>query len=503
MKRSEDRVIPVSPGRRRALPAYKQEGLIRRAADALFRNWRWTLAVWVLATIAVTGYALLAPREYESEMTFLVNNNRTDALASPDGSAAAPRPADISDQQISTEVQILASRELATQALPAAGFNGGTGVERERALARLQKNLQIAPVLKANMIRVRYSAMDPNQASNVLKALAVAYRDQHARLHGNPGQLGFFDQQSAEAEKKLKNADNKLLEFQQGSGIVSAAEQKQMLLSRQIELQVTLHQAEAELKETTNRIASVTPRLEAMSHRIATQTRRVPNQYSVERLNTMLTELQNRRTELLSKYRPGERIVTQLDQQIADTRKALQSAESSASTEEVSDVNPLRQSQEAELTRLEATEAGLAGRIQAMRRQDSIYRGELAKLETLAPVEQEYQREEKVAESNYLLYAKKREEARISQSLDEQKIANVVLVEKPSFPVLPKSRAAQLSIVYLLSLLVGVIAVALLSRMKQTVETPWALEEVAAVPVLGTVPVYSLASLAERLQRQI
>jgi uncharacterized protein involved in exopolysaccharide biosynthesis len=502
MKRSEDRVIPVSPSRRRPLPAYKQEGLIRRAADALFRSWRWTLAVWVLATIAVSVYALLVPREYESEMTFLVNNNRADALASADGNAAAPRPADISDQQISTEVQILASRELASQALPATGFTG-TAIERERALARLQKNLQIAPVLKANMIRVRYFAADPSQAANVLKALAAAYRDQHARLHGNPGQLGFFNQQSAEAEKKLKDADNKLLEFQQGSGIVSAAEQKQMLLSRQIELQVTLHQAEAELKETTNRIASVKPRLEAMSHRIATQTRRVPNQYSVERLNTMLTELQNRRTELLSKYRAGERIVTQLDQQIADTKKALQSAESSASTEEVSDVNPLRQSLEAELSRLEAAEAGLAGRIQAMRRQDSTYRGELAKLETLAPVEQEYQREEKVAESNYLLYDKKREEARFSQSLDEEKIANVVLVEKPSLPVLPKSRAAQLSIVYLLALLVGGIVVALASRMKQTVETPWALEEAAAVPVLGTVPVYSLASLSDRLQREI
>jgi uncharacterized protein involved in exopolysaccharide biosynthesis len=502
MKRSEDLVIPVSPSRRRALPAYKEEGLVRRAADALFRNWRSTLAVWVLATIAVAAYALLVPREYESEMTFLVNNNRTDSQFSGDGISPAPRPGDISDQQMSTEIQILASRELATQALRASGFQGGAELERERALTRLQKNLQIAPVLKANMIRVRYSALDPNQAANVLKALASAYRDQHVQLHGNPGQLGFFDQQSAQAEQKLKAADNKLLEFQQGSGIVSATEQKQMLLTRQIELQVMLHQAEAELRETTSRIASIKPRLEAMSGRIATQTRRVPNQYSVERLNTMLTELQNRRTELLSKYRPGERIVTQLDQQIADTKKALQSAEGSAATEEVSDVNPLRQSLEAELARMEATEAGLAGRIQAMRTQDASYRGQLAKLETLAPVEQEYQREEKVAESNYLLYTKKREEARISQSMDQQKIANVVLVEPPSSPVLPKSRSVQLSIVYLLSLLVGVISVALVSRMKQTVETPWALEEISSIPVLGTVPVHSLASLSERLQRQ-
>ena len=503
-KRSEERSLAISPSRRRGLPApYKEEGLVRKAADALFRNWRWALALWGSATIVVFVYAVITPREYESEMTFLVNNNRTDSMLGQDGNGAAPRPGDISDQQMATEVQILSSRELASHALSAAGFKGGTEIERQRALSRLQKNLQVAPVLKANMIRARYSAVDPSEAEGVLKALASAYRDQHIQLHGTPEQMGFFDQQSVEAEKKLKDADNKLLVFQQDAGVVSATEQKQLLLTREIELQVTLHQAEAELRETSNRIESIKPRLAAMSQRIATQTRRMPNQYSVERLNTMLAELENRRTELLSKYRSGERVVTQVDQQIADTKKALQSAEGSAATEEVSDVNPLRQALEAELARLEATESGLAGRIQAMRKQDASYRGQLAKLETLVPVEQEYQRDEKVAENNYLMYAKKREEARISQRMDEQKIANVVLVGSPSYPALPKPRTITLLVVYLLSLAVGALTVAFISRLKQTVETPWALEEVAAVPVLGTVPVHSLASLSERLQRQL
>jgi len=507
MKRSEDVVIPVSVSRlppdRRALPAaYTEQSLLGRAADSLFRNWQWTVGLWALATIAIAAYALLTPREYESEMTFLVNNNRTDSQLSVDGAVSATRPGDVTDQQMATEVQILASRELASQALPAAGFNGGTQIEREKALAKLQKNLQVAPVLKANMIRVRYAATDPQQAVNVLEAIAKAYPDQQVQLRGNSGQMGFFEKQSADAEEKLKDADQKLLEFQQGSGVVSATDQKQMLLSRQIELQVTLHQAEAELKDTTNRIDDIKPRLDAMSRRISTQTRRLPNQYSVERLNTMLTELQNRRTELVSKYRPEERIVTQLDQQINDTKKALQAAESSIATEEVSDVNPLRQGLETELAHAEAARAGLTGRIQAMRAQDASYRQQLGRLETLAPQEQEYQRAEKVAESNYLLYAKKREEARISQRMDEQKIANVVLAERPRYPVLPKSRATLLAVVYVLALLVSALVVALFSRMKRTIDTPWALEEISAAPVLGTVPVHSFVPFPERLQRQ-
>lgn len=44
----------------------------------------------------------------------------------------------------------------------------------------------------------------------------------------------------------------------------------------------------------------------------------------------------------------------------------------------------------------------------------------------------------KTAEESYLLYARKSEEARISDALDERGIVNVVLAEPPVAPVLPK-----------------------------------------------------------------
>jgi uncharacterized protein involved in exopolysaccharide biosynthesis len=44
----------------------------------------------------------------------------------------------------------------------------------------------------------------------------------------------------------------------------------------------------------------------------------------------------------------------------------------------------------------------------------------------------------KTAEDSYLLYAKKSEEARIGDALDERGIVNVTLAEAPVAPVLPK-----------------------------------------------------------------
>ena len=503
MKPRED-IIPFPPRNSQGLlPEFSGHSLLRNVSEIFFRNRIWFVSLWALVTIAVGSYAIVTPREYESEMTLLVRSNRADTVLSAEGASSFPqaRQTDISDAQISTEVQLLTNREILEKLLPLTGFNSSTiAGEQERALAKLKKDLIIAPIVKSNMIRVRYSNPDPKRAAQVLDALSKAYLDQHLRLLGNTGSFEFFDQQSADAEKRWKAAQGKLLDFQRASGVVSAVDQKDLLLRRQIELQASLHAAEAELRETNRKLEDIKPKLEGLSGRIATQSRRVPNMYSVERMNTMLIELQNRRTELLSKFRPTERVVTQLDQQIADTQKALQAADSRTATEEATDVNPLRQTLESDLARGQGYAAGLAGRIQSMRAQDQAYRQQLTRLESQLPVEQQLLREVKLAEDNYLLYTRKREEARIGQRMDQQKIANVVVAEAPQVPALPRGRLNTLAIVYLTLLLLCSLVAALGSRMRQTVDTPWGLEIVTELPVLGTVPVHKSSVLPKRMR---
>jgi uncharacterized protein involved in exopolysaccharide biosynthesis len=51
--------------------------------------------------------------------------------------------------------------------------------------------------------------------------------------------------------------------------------------------------------------------------------------------------------------------------------------------------------------------------------------------------QQDLMRDAKAEEDNYLLYLRKREEARIGDSLDERRILNVAIVEPPAAPALP------------------------------------------------------------------
>src|SRR6266853_3548065 len=66
-----------------------------------------------------------------------------------------------------------------------------------------------------------------------------------------------------------------------------------------------------------------------------------------------------------------------------------------------------------------------------------MYRAEAQQLEQKGIVHQDLVRAQKADEDNFLLYQKKREEARMADALDERRILNVAVVEQPFVPVIP------------------------------------------------------------------
>ena len=95
----------------------------------------------------------------------------------------------------------------------------------------------------------------------------------------------------------------------------------------------------------------------------------------------------------------------------------------------------------------------------------------------------------KTAEETYLLYAKKSEQARMSDALDERSIVNVAIVESSSVPVLPKYSTWTFLLIGLLA--AGTTSTALAfaaDYLDPAFRTP---EEVVAylnVPVLASLP---------------
>ena len=119
------------------------------------------------------------------------------------------------------------------------------------------------------------------------------------------------------------------------------------------------------------------------------------------------------------------------------------------------------------------------------------WRGRLAGLDNATVEHDSLAREIKQAEDSLLLYAKKKEEARIADSLDQQKIANVSIAEPPTKPYLPAKPNVPLNLAlgFLLACFSSVGAAFALEMNRSTFESAEELQAVFKLPVLATVPV--------------
>ena len=148
--------------------------------------------------------------------------------------------------------------------------------------------------------------------------------------------------------------------------VVSLTQQKEQTVQKLTDAKSRLLETKATLRELNERIAKLDQQLLTVRPRIVTQSRALPNQYSAEHLNTMIVELQNKRTQLLTKFRADDRLVKEVDQQIRTTRAALDKATGETATEQSTDLNPLRQTLETEQARARVDQAGAEGRLEML-----------------------------------------------------------------------------------------------------------------------------------------
>ncbi len=411
---------------------------VRDIASVLFRHKLLICATFLVVALGTAVVTFLLDNEYESRMKILVKNTRSDVPITPEkttGATGTYFDRDVSENQINSEIELLTSEDLLTQVVTESGLSSNNAslaakfgfkesprsqaTQIEEATRRLAKDLVITPVKKANIIEVKYTSRSPEKAAAVLRKVQDLYLEKHLKLHRPPGTYEFFRTQAEQAESQLQEAEKRLSGFQQSMNVVSLTQQKDQTVLKLTEAKSKLLETQTFLREVNDRIAKVRQQLETLAPRVVTQSRALPNQYSVERMNTLIVELQNRRTQLLTKFRPDDRLVKEVDQQLRNTRAALDKASKETATEQSTDLNPLRQTLEAELARGRVDQAGAAGRHEMLVSQVKQYESQLSRLEGITAEYDGMTRQVKESADNYQLYKKKEEEARITDELDQ------------------------------------------------------------------------------------
>jgi uncharacterized protein involved in exopolysaccharide biosynthesis len=482
-----------------AIERYSRQPLptSRDIIAVLFRQ-RWLMLIaFVVVIVAVAVSGVWVPK-YEAQMKILALRQRSDSMVTSSANAPSQYNSDqVSEEDLNSEVELLNSDDLLRKVVMTTGLDGksgsstdgGSAVVVAKAVRKLSGDLKIEPLRKTNVISVGYQARDPEMAARVLKALAAAYMEKHLEVHRSSGEFKFFDQQTEQYKQGLNQAQEKLTDFTKGTGVVSAELERDAALRQADGFDSTARQAQTTVHETEQRVSALQAQLQTIKPRMTTVVRNSDNPQLLEQLKSTLLNLELKRTELLTKYEPSYRLVQEVDQQIADAKSAISAEESKPIRDETSDQNPDYQWVQAELTKAQADLSGLKARTAAAAAVAAKYHGQAQSLGQNMVTQQNLLQAAKTQEDNYLLYQHKREEARISNALDQGGILNVALAEQPVVPALPKRSPLSVALLTLLLAVAFSLSTAfVLDFMDPTFRTPDELAGYLGAPVLAALP---------------
>jgi uncharacterized protein involved in exopolysaccharide biosynthesis len=425
-----------------------REVTAREVAMVLFRQ-RKAFVCGLALVLAAAVFYLVAGARYQAHMQVLVGRARADTPVTAQENA----PVDltrlaITEEELNSEVELLKDGEVMRKVVEASDLakadwtrflrpGEGHAARVERAARRLAKKLEIESVKKTNLIAVKYSSADPAQGAQVLRTLAQVYIEKHKEVHRPTGEFRFFEQQTGESRRQLETAENNLLQFTQEHGIVVAAQQRDLDLAKLSDTDASYRQTQIAIAETRRRVEELKKQLGALAERTTTQIRTSDNPELLGSLKARLLEQELKRTELLTKFEPGHPLVKEAEEKIVQTKQVIAVEAANPLRDETTDKDTNYEWAKGELQHAQVELEGLEAKAGATATQVAAYQNRAQKMGEDAVMQGDLASTEKAAEENYLLYIKKREEARMGDALDERGIVNVEIAEPPVVPVLP------------------------------------------------------------------
>jgi uncharacterized protein involved in exopolysaccharide biosynthesis len=483
---------------------------LRDVVAVAFRR-RKLVTGFLVAAIAVAIVFALALPKYEGEAKFLVGRERVDPAISPTpemSTFAMESQPNLTEEDLNSEIEILDSHEMLKNVVLAAkpedqktilsyltGWWGWWATDEEKLEAKIQKldkNLDIEAAKRSNVIDVTYKNRDPEVVERVLKTLSALYVQKHMEVHKPSGQFAFFEGQTERYHKGLIEAEENLSNFPKKYGVVNPAADRELTLQKLNEFRGSLQATLADIAQTQKQIEKLQQEQQSIPERMTTQSRRSDNPQLFEQLKGTLLQLELKRVDLLTKFQPDYRPVQEVNKQIEDARASIAKEENTPLRDETTDVDPTHQWVRSELAKVDADMVGLRAREVALQDVVARYEAMARDLDKKAIVQGDLMRDAKTQEDSYLLYLRKREEARITDALDERRILNVAMAENPSVPALPKHMPITFGFIGLvLTMIVGTATVWTVDHFDSTLRTPAEVETFVNIPVLAAVPYHN------------
>jgi len=477
-----------------------------------FRHWKKTAAIFLVVLSATVAAIVMLPRSYRSEARLFVRLGRESVALDPTATTGQTMPVNSTrESEINSVLEMLRNRAILEKVVDAIGPPRILGYEgeaappdplpirllrnldpvddRERAVNRLEQDLDVAAIKKSNILLVSFKAGSPKLAQECVSTLINEYLNRHAEFNRTHGSYEFFVTQSELLKQQMDEAYNELRDAKNESGVLSIESQREVLQNQISTVLTDLVANESKLAESEGAIKSLKELISKQPERMTTaEVHGFPNN-AADDMRRVLYELELRERQLSAKYSADHPLVVEIRRQLADGRKIVEDQEPRR-TQTTSDINPAHQDLLLKLLNQEATVASLRTKNEALISQRDRLQRELQELNTHELRIAELTRKAELLEANYRSYATNLEQARVDQALQEERISNVNVIQPATFvskPVSPQ-KLMLLAAGFCFALLSS-FGVALASESRdRSLQTPADVESKLKLPVLLSIP---------------
>ena len=414
------------------------EQVVRTLIKEAFVARRLFVVVFVLVNAALLTAGLMWPKFYAASTSILVEDRN---IIQPlmQGAAVAT---DVSDLTRNAR-ELIYGRRIMDRILDHGGWSEGrpSAVEQEFLIDGIKKRTTVSNVGR-NLVKIEYRDTDPNRAFRVTQKFAELFIQEGVatRAAETRAAYDFIDKQAKEYEAKLAQSEQEIRKVR-GSNVDARP-------VSEVELSARLAALNARIETTTMELREAEIRRDSLARQVSGEADVTAGITRESQMRARIGELQTRLDTIRLSYLDTHPDVIQLKMQIQDLTKALESERRRPSQDSrvgASNMNesamnsPIYQQLRRELSQAQVTVESLKARIaesQRLLREESqrgqgVRSGD-ARLADLA-------RDNQLNREIYQDLLRRRERARVSMSLDDDRQGLAFSIQEPAtLPQAPK-----------------------------------------------------------------
>lgn len=506
----------------------------------LRRGWPTALLVALAVTAGTYGYLMYLTNQYEANARLLVKLGRENAEVPLTVEKGGLYTTGVQKEEINSYIRLMSSRvlvadtvdavgverfdfrapppetlfgaikyavkqvargakELAIDALVLVGLKTELS-ERDKIIKTVQRFLDVSHERDSHVISVSLRLPDPQLAQDTIATLIDLYIERHIDLRKNADVGRVFEAQSNTYRQELAALQDRITALKVERGLSSAAEQRAAMVGRLSELEISQDTMQRRLRQLDREADAVDAQLRGMAATSVAAEDFLPNP-SRQRVEERLIELRIERADLINRYSADAEPIAVIDAEIRELERLRGQQPERLSAETT--VMPDDQYARLQIRRRENAieRAGLAAALEENAALIEQIRDELDHLAEGEAQLAMLEVERKVMEQKFFTNVTRREEARINEALDLQRVANVAVLTPPT--VSPEPVAPKRLFIMGIGVFAGLVAGAGLALVREwisdVVHGPEDLDGLDWIEVLGEFPLgRSLAVTSER-----